>query len=178
MRKLMRLLTACALLAVTSCAVATDNGAAPSGVGDRTTKPPHGSSYPVVTFGEQHRFASGLVVAVSKPTTFQPSDAASPAAEYAIAFEISLHNKTGHRYKLSEMAVTLTVGDTRAARLIDPTQGYTGIVAPESDGLPTDQRTQVNLAFAVTPDPVDLELTLQPRKTKPAKVIYVTERQS
>lgn len=180
MRKPMRVLAGCALLAVTSCSIpAAGGGTSTSGPNSDTTAVRASTTAPVVTFGEPHRFKSGLVVTVSKPTAFQPSDEASPPSENALAFEISVRNETGHLYQLSEMAVTLIADGVRAERVIDPTQGYTGVVAPQNNGLPTNQRTQVNVAFAVPPEPAELKLTFRPRSTKPAKkVVYVTSSRS
>lgn len=166
------LLAACLLLVVSACATPTAGGGAATG---DTGVEAHLDSDPGVAttrFGSMHRFASGLVVIVSEPTSFQPSNSAYPPSESAIAFEVTVRNETSHRYRLSNMSVTVTADRREVKQLTDPTQGYAGIVNSPK-GLPTQREKQVNLAFAVPAKPTHLKLTLIPDNERTARVIYI-----
>jgi len=123
-------------------------------------------------FGSQYRFDSGLAVTVSRPTSFQPGTSAQPAAEHAVAFQITVHNKTDHQYRISDMSVNVAADELDAPLLTDPTQGYTGLPS-SGTALPTGEKKQVNIAFAIPEDARDLRLTIAPAKNDSASVTYV-----
>lgn len=164
-------LAACVLLVLAACGTSTtgDRAAGGSAAGSSPTNEAHDS---FTQFGQKYRFGSGIMVSVSEPTTFQPSDAAYPPSSNAVAFEVWIRNETGHPYRMSNMSVTVTVNGRDARQIIDPTQGYTGVVG-SGKGLPTDREQQVDLAFAMPADPASLRVTFQPHKTRRAGVTYV-----
>lgn len=173
MRTPRAVLAACVLLVLTACGTSAADRA--SGAGNQAAASrAAGTADSATRFGETYRFRSGILVAVSEPTRFQPSDAAYPASKDAIAFEVWVRNETGRPYRLSRMAVTVTAGGTVTKQIIDPTQGYTGVVS-SAKGLPPDCEKQVDLAFAVPEKPGRLKVKFQPHQTRPASVTYIGE---
>lgn len=172
MRTLRAALAACVLLVVTACSTSVAQNAPRIDRQSAGTSQTTGPRTPVTHFGDKYRFHSGILVNVSEPTTFQPSDAAYPESEDAIAFEVWVRNETGHPYQLSDMAVTVTAGGVSVEQIIDPTQGYNGVTSSEK-GLPKQSHEQINLAFAVPAHPGRLKVTFRPHQARPVKVIYV-----
>lgn len=166
------LLATCILLVVGGCATPRANGGATTGNTTTEAHPNSDAGAAVSRFGSIYRFDSGLVVTVSEPTSFQPSDSAYPPSESAIAFRVTVRNETSHRYRLSDMSVTVIADQREAKQLTDPTQGYTGLVS-SPEGLPTDCEKQVDLAFAVPAKLTHLKFILSPQKGHPAHVTYV-----
>ena len=166
------LLATCLLLVVGGCATPRASGGAATGNTSTEAQPGSETGAPASRFGSMHRFDSGLVVTVSKPTSFQPSDSAYPSTEHAIAFQVTVRNETSQRYRLSNMSVTVIADQQEAKRLTDPTQGYTGLVS-SAKGLPTDYEKQVDLAFAVQTKSSQLKFVLSPQKGHPAHAVYV-----
>ncbi|GAA1203689.1 hypothetical protein [Prauserella alba] len=189
MRKGRPALAVCALLALTGCGaepVTPEGGAAvPPGTTSRVpmsetraheTRPhetgPHEKPAPrAVLFGGDYRFGSGLIVNVSEPKTFTPSDSAFPDADRAAAFTLTVRNETDTAYRLSQLSVRATSGDKRAPQVVDPTQGYTGIVDADRD-LPAGDRVDLPYAFAVPAHRAPVELTVCPDTSGGAEATY------
>ncbi|PXY21412.1 hypothetical protein BAY60_25835 [Prauserella muralis] len=171
-------MAACALLALTACgptaageapASTTPEESARSGVA--TSARPAATATAVVRFGSDHRFPSGLVVAVSTPKTFQPSDAAYPRAERAAAFGIAIYNETQQPYRLSSFSVRATIDERQATQVVDATQGYNGIVDADRD-VPPGGMARLTFAFAVPADGTPLRLIVRPDNTAPTSAVY------
>lgn len=126
-------------------------------------------------FGNRYEFNTGITVAVSEPTSFQPGTSAYPQSEHALAFQLTVDNETDHQYRLSEMRVTVTVDDSEASQITDRTQGYTGLTDSQDD-LPSDEKKRVNLAFAAPEHPRRLTLTVEPDADGSSAVTYVGSR--
>lgn len=126
-------------------------------------------------FGNRYEFDTGITVAVSEPTSFQPGTSAYPQTEHALAFQLTVDNETDHQYRLSEMRVTVTVDDSEASQITDRTQGYTGLTDSQDD-LPSDEKKRVSLAFAVPEHPRRLTLTVEPDADDSSAVTYVGSR--
>lgn len=131
-----------------------------------------GQERPTARFGSRYEFDSGLAVTVSKPTSFQPGTSAYPHAEHAVAFQLTVRNDSDHRYRISNMNVTVTADSSKASPITDRTQGYTGL-ADSEDGLPSDEQKQLSLAFAVAEQPGGLSLTIEPNQDDTSGVTYV-----
>ncbi|MBB3661318.1 MULTISPECIES: hypothetical protein [Prauserella salsuginis group] len=180
MRKGRPALAVCALLlALTGCGAeptAPEGGAAvPPGTTSRAaasqTSAHETPARPAVLFGGDYRFGSGLIVNVSEPKTFTPSDSAFPDADRAAAFTLTVRNETDKAYRLSQLSVRATSGDERTPQVVDPTQGYTGIVDAERD-LPAGDRIELPYAFAVPAHRGSLELTVCPDTSGADEAIY------
>ncbi|GAA1239962.1 hypothetical protein GCM10009676_25940 [Prauserella halophila] len=172
-------LAVCALLALTACgaesATPTGGAAVPPGTTSRApvsdTPARETPAQPAVLFGADHRFGSGLVVNVSEPKTFTPSDSAFPDADRAAAFTLTVYNETDKPYRISQLSVRAASGGERAPQVVDPTQGYTGIVEADSD-LPAGERVELSYAFAVPPRHEMLKLTVCPDMSRESRAIY------
>ncbi|WP_020670761.1 hypothetical protein [Amycolatopsis nigrescens] len=175
MRTPRHVLAACALLASLACgacAAAVEGGETNAALGVNPVA--RGAVAPVkatVTFGGDYRFDNGVVVSVSTPKSFRPSATAYPQSERAAAFEIVVRNDGAQPYRLSGFSVVATVAGTQAKQVVDATQGFSGIVEAGKD-VPPARNVRMNLAFAVTPEPADLELTIRPEATSPVVVTY------
>ncbi|GAA4668104.1 MULTISPECIES: hypothetical protein [Amycolatopsis] len=125
----------------------------------------------VLDFGGQYRFADGITISVSTPKSFQPSVSAYPHSDRAAAFEIAVRNDGPQPYRLSGLSVSATVAGTGAKQLVDPTQGYSGIVDAGKD-VPTGRDVRFTLAFAVPVEPAELKLSLRPTATSAVVAVY------
>lgn len=122
-------------------------------------------------FGGQYRFADGITISVSTPKSFRPSTSAYPHSDRALAFEIVIRNDGPQPYRLSGLSVTATIGGAGAKQVVDPTQGYSGIVEAGKD-VPTGRDVRVTLAFAVSEQPADMRLCLRPTATSTVIAVY------
>lgn len=70
----------------------------------------------VQPFGSSFAYADGLIVTVSKPTVFTPSDTSfgHEAGNTAVKFTITIENKTGAQFNPSLAGMSLTYGDSGA----------------------------------------------------------------
>lgn len=169
----------CAVCALTACgpSSADDAVSGEPGVGGPATGAGAGAASSTVTsrpaspsaetpdgesgFGSRQRLASGLVISVSSPDTFTPSENAYPPAERAVSFGIDVYNGSGQPYRLSKLSVTATVSGEEVKQVRDSARGYNGIVDADKD-VPVDNSENFTLAFAVPPDDARLTLKLYP----------------
>ncbi len=166
----------CAVFALGACGTSTAGGdtettaipEAASAQPSPTTTLPAGS----LEFGSEHRFPSGLVVRVSSPSVFEPSENAYPRSERAAAFSISLLNEGEEPYRLSGFSVEARIDGEEIEQVNDSTRGYNGITEPDRD-ISVGESTEMTVAFALEPTPRQLELTLHPDATKPTKAVFV-----
>lgn len=179
MRKGRPVLAVCALLALAGCgaepAMPSGGAAVPLGTASRvpvSEAPPRDTpARPAVLFGGDYRFGSGLVVNVSEPKTFTPSDSAFPASERAAAFTLTVRNETDTPYRLSQLSVRAASANERRPQVVDPTQGYTGIVEADRD-LPAGDSVQLPYAFAVPSQRATVELIVCPDVTGESEAVY------
>lgn len=180
MRKGRPALAVCALLALTGCggvepAAPAGGAAVPPGTAGQEpvsrTSSHELPTRPAVLFGGDYRFGSGLVVRVSEPKTFTPSESAFPEADRAAAFTLTVRNETDTPYRLSRLSVRAVSADERAPQVVDPTQGYTGIVDADRD-LPAGDEVELPYAFAVPAQRVPVALTVCPDASEGAEATY------
>ncbi|OLT43665.1 hypothetical protein BJF85_21565 [Saccharomonospora sp. CUA-673] len=180
MRKDRPALAVCALLALTACgaepAGAPAAGALPPGTPEVTRAAPSGDTTiaPVrhaVLFGSDHRFASDLVVQVSEPQTFTPGDAAYPDTDRAAAVTVKVRNESAKPYRLSRLSVRAFADDEQLVQVVDPAQGYPGIVDADRDLIPGD-RVELPFAFVAPEGSGTFELAVQPDPNEPARAVY------
>lgn len=134
----------------------------------------HGEPTPaqrIVDFGGQYRFDDGITISVSTPKSFRPSAAAYPRSGRAVAFEISIANDGSQPYRLSGLWVSATVGGSATKQVVDPTQGYSGIVDAGKD-LASGRDVRVTLAFAVAEQPAEMLLSLRPTANSSVIAVY------
>ncbi|WP_048876301.1 hypothetical protein [Saccharomonospora saliphila] len=165
----------CTVLALTACGAppAGEDTAATASSGGRsasTTSPTPEQRGPV-TFGSQYRFSSGLMITVSSPDTFRPSENAYPSSARAVAFGIKVFNDGEQPYRLSKLSVKATVAGEEIKQVKDAAYGYTGIVNADED-IPAGGTEDFTLAFAVREQPTHLRLTLHPEATETVKAVF------
>lgn len=175
MRKTPRaVLAVCALLATAACGLsaAGDQGelGAPIATSPATRYPvtPEGT---VAKFGSDYRFHSGLVVTVSAPKSFTPSESAYPQSSRAAAFGIAIYNTGDAPYQLSKLSVSATVDDRPATQVVDATQGYNGIVEADQDVQP-GKTVRFVLAFAVLPETTPMKVCVRPDPSTTRTAMY------
>ncbi len=177
MRTPTRILAVCALLTVAACGTPTqERGSSMSTGGNpiaqRAVEP--GSAAPArvdMDFGGEYRFAAGVTISVSIPKSFRPSTTAYPQSDRAVAFEIGIRNDGTEPYRLSGLSVAASIAGVPAKQVVDATQGFNGIVDAGKDVLPA-RNTRVTLAFAVPPEPAELQLSLRPSASSPDVAMY------
>jgi hypothetical protein len=154
---------ACVLLAVTAGCGAEGMSRASATLISPAAEPseaPAKIANRVARFGERRAAGESLVVTVSAPKSFVPGDTAYPRAPRAAAFDVTIENQGSNTYRPSQLVVKAsTVDGKRLAPVVDAAQGYSGVVGGE---VQPGRTARLTLAFAVTADPVDLVVTVQP----------------
>ncbi|MFD9704808.1 hypothetical protein [Lentzea sp. NPDC059081] len=150
----------CLLLAVAGCAgpsvaVTPDENLT---VEQRAETP---SASRAAAFGTQRVWASGLSVVVSAPRSLTPSETAIPPAKRTAVFTITVYNGSKASYRPSQLSVRATADGNPAAELVDSVQGLNGLAAAVAE-VPPGRDTQIQLAFAVSESPAQMQLTIQP----------------
>lgn len=172
MRTLRHVLVAAALVGLAACgAPAQTETVARNDIGNPALRAEPLPAQHLVAFGGQYRFTSGIMISVSTPKSFQPSSSAYPHSERAVAFEIAIRNDGDQPYRLSGLSVSANVDGTGAKQVVDPTQGYAGIVDAGKD-VPSGRDVRVTLAFAVQRQPSEMRLSLRPTATSTSVAVY------
>ncbi|MFF5988184.1 DUF4352 domain-containing protein [Prauserella flavalba] len=163
------------LLAVTSCAAPAAGHSAATNTSEAVTAERRAATAAdrdaVLVFGADHRFESGLVVTVTGPKIFRPSESAYPRAGRAAAFGVVVYNETEQPYRLSSLSVSATTADQQAKQVVDPTQGYNGIVDADRD-IPPGEIVRLQLAFVVPDRSTPVRLVVRPDVSTPATAVY------
>ncbi|EID55455.1 hypothetical protein [Saccharomonospora xinjiangensis] len=166
-----------AAFALAACGTAAGDGseavpAPPASPSVAASSPQATSSVRLREFGSEHRFPSGLVVTVSSPHIFEPSESAYPRSQRAAAFGIELSNEGQRPYRISDLSVRATIDGEEVKQVQDIPRGYNGIVDADRDLVAGDS-TKVTFAFALPAEVATVELTLRPDSTKSTKAVFV-----
>ncbi|TNC23334.1 hypothetical protein [Amycolatopsis alkalitolerans] len=165
-------LIAAALIGLAACGAPASSGIATrNDAGSPAVQAAPTPAQATVYFGGQYRFADGITVIVSAPKPFQPSTSAYPHSDRAVAFEIAIRNDGSQPYRLSGLSVSATFDGAGAKQVVDPTQGYSGIVDAGKD-VPVGRDVRVTVAFAVSEQPAQLRLSLKPTATSSVVAVY------
>lgn len=171
-----------AVLAVCAAALALSSCAGPQAehrpqaslsstpLADQETQPATAANT-AINFGSDYRFPSGLVVSVSTPDVFRPSDNAYPRAERAVAFGVVLVNDGEQPYRLSNFSVSAMVDGVETKQVVDTTQGYNGIVDADRD-LGPGKSVRLRLAFAVSDERGVIRMIVRPDTSAPEQVVF------
>lgn len=172
MRTTRHVLIAAALVGLAACGAPSPPGVARNDAGNPAIQgAPAQPAEQMLAFGAQYRFADGITVSVSTPKAFQPSSSAYPQSARAAAFEITIRNDGAQPYQLSGLAVSATLDGDTAKQLVDPTQGYSGIVDADKD-VPPGRDASFTLAFAIADTPAAMRLSLRPTATSSTVAVY------
>lgn len=154
---------ACGLLLTVACSAGPVSDAAqqPEPLASSETRSSARPPTPTPRTGNQKLLDNGLTVTFSAPKSFTPTEAATPRAPRAVAFDLIIENGSGTVYRPAQLSITAVVNGENAAQVVDSTQGYTGFVGP-TDEVPPGKNVRVAVAFAVPLERADLVLVVQP----------------
>lgn len=150
-------------IALAGCAVESGVQSAPtSGVNAPATVPdvptPTSAAPSVLKFGDTFTYENGLVMTVSAPTSFTPSEwnTVDGATDY-LRFDVTIVNGTPTVYDPSTFMASLQNGNVEAEQIFDSNAGLGG--SPSTDILP-GRETTFPIGFAITyPGDLVLEAT-------------------
>jgi hypothetical protein len=152
----------CALPLLAAC------GAGPYSVAAQDVQPLTARSTSTTTSHEsragadnRRELGNGLMITVSAPKAFTPTDAAYPRSPRAVAFELIIDNEGTDGYRPAQLSVTATCNGTAAPQVIDSTQGYTGSVGTTEE-VPPGQRVRLAVAFGIPREQTEVALLVQP----------------
>jgi hypothetical protein len=165
--KLVRLAAGCCGLLLMAACAGPYSDAAPD------VQPLTSRSTSATTPADNNRLplGNGLMITVSAPKTFTPTETAYPRTPRAVAFDLIIDNESTAGYRPSQLAVTATCNGAKALQVIDSTQGYPGSVAA-TDEVPPGQQVRLAVAFAVPSGRTGLALTVQPNQDGPGTTVF------
>ncbi|OLF17511.1 hypothetical protein [Actinophytocola xanthii] len=150
---------ACALLVLVGCGIGHSSEASrpqqtatPSAAAERTEYRADGT---------RKSIGDGVVLTISAPKSFTPTDTAYPRAKRAVAFELVIDNGSTIAYRPASLSFTATVEGAAAEQVIDSTQGYTG-TSGATDEVAPSQSLRIAVAFAVGDRPCRMRMAVQP----------------
>jgi hypothetical protein len=154
---------ACVLLVLVGCGIGHSTEAAPP---ERTATPTAAaerSDYRT-SDGSRKSIGDGVVLTISAPTSFTPTDTAYPRASRAIAFELSVDNGSAIAYRPARLSFSATTDGAATEQVIDSTQGYTG-TSSATDEIAPGQSLRIAIAFAVGDQPCRMRVAVRPDAT-------------
>ena len=102
-----------------------------------------------------------IVLTISAPRSFTPTDTAYPKAARAVAFELMIENRSDTVYRPAQLSFVATVDGEATDQVIDSTQGYTGVVGAIEQVLPS-QTLRFAVAFGVPDRPCVVRVAVRP----------------
>ena len=119
------------------------------------------SASPYTAFGAKKVWTNGLSITISQPRSLKPSETAFPQAPRTAVFVVTIMNGTKAEYRPSQLSVRALAAGKPAQEVLDSVQGLDGFAAAVRE-LPPGRDTTVTLAFAVPPEAVKMQLTVEP----------------
>lgn len=119
--------------------------------------------------GARKSIGGGVVLAITPPASFTPSDTAYPRVSRAVAFEIVLDNGSALVVRPAELSFLATVDGTPAEQVIDSTQGYPAAPGAADEVAPGDS-VRFAVAFQVPERPCAVRLSVRQGTASPAAV--------
>lgn len=105
-----------------------------------------------------------IVLTVSAPRSFTPTDTAYPKAARAVAFELMIENRSDTVYRPAQLSFVATVDGEATDQVIDSTQGYTGVVGAIEQVLPS-HTLRFAVAFGVPDRPCVVRVAVRPESS-------------
>jgi hypothetical protein len=154
-------LCAAALLLVTACASPKVNTGTVSNASGGAA-PAEQKAAP--TWGQKHTWPNGLAVEIAKPADCKPSEYATPEAKRAVKVAIKVTNGTDKPFETSVLTVGSEVqfAGAKAELLIDMSGGCKAGIGMESTTVLPGKSYEYQVAYAVTAEPGELQIALQP----------------
>jgi len=151
---------ACALLVLVGCGIGHSSEVVQPSRTATPTAAAERSDY-VATDGARKSIGDGVVLTISPPKSFTPTDTAYPRASRAIAFEMTIENGSAVAYRPARLSFTATVDGVSSEQVIDSTQGYTGTSGATDEVAPNDS-LRIAVAFAVVDQPCRMRVAVRP----------------
>lgn len=152
---------ACALLVLVGCGIGHSSQVAQPSQTASPTAAAERSDYQVSSDRVRKVIDDGVVLTISPPKSFTPTDTAYPRANRAVAFEMTVDNDGKVPYRPASLSFTASVDSRPTEQVIDSTQGYTG-PAGATDEVAPDESLRIAVAFAVTDEPCRMRVSVQP----------------
>ncbi|HEY0450635.1 hypothetical protein [Actinophytocola sp.] len=152
---------ACALLVLAGCGIGHSTEAAQRATRSATPTAAAERSDYRATDGTRKSIGDGVVLTVSAPKSFTPSDTAYPRVGRAVAFELAIDNGSTLAFRPAQLSFVAVVEGKQAEQVIDSTQGYPGISGTVDEVTPDDS-LHFAIAFAVPERTCTLRVTVRP----------------
>ena len=151
---------ACALLVLAGCGTGHSTESVPTKPTSTPTAAAERSDYRS-SDGMRKSLGDGVVLTVSAPKSFTPTDTAYPRVPRAVAFEMVVDNGSAIAFRPAQLTFVAIVEGRQAEQVIDSTQGYIG-VSGTTDEVPPDESLRFAVAFAVPEHPCAVEVSVRP----------------
>ncbi|GAB3468774.1 hypothetical protein [Actinophytocola sediminis] len=160
---------ACALLVLVGCGIGHSSENPPSSSNATPTAAAERSDYQA-TDGVRKSIGDGIVLTISPPKSFTPTDTAYPLAVRAVAFELTVDNGGTVAYRPASLSFTATIDGEPTKQVIDSTQGYNGPSGATEEVAPDDS-LRIAVAFATAKEPSRLRITVRSDAATAAPVL-------
>lgn len=110
--------------------------------------------------GLRKAIGHGVVLTMSAPKSFTPTDTALPQAPRAVAFEMTVDNDSPVTYRPAGLSFTATINGVPTEQVIDSTQGYNGPSGATEEVAPNGS-LRIAVAFAISEDHSRLRVTVR-----------------
>jgi hypothetical protein len=155
---------ACALLVLVGCGIGHSSEVEqPERTATPTAAAAERSDY-LTSDGARKSIGDGVVLTISPPKSFTPSDTSYPRTTRAIAFELTVDNGSAVAYRPARLSFSATVDGTATEQVIDSTQGYPGPPSA-TDEVASGESLRVALAFAAGERPCRMRVDVRPDAT-------------
>jgi hypothetical protein len=114
-----------------------------------------------------------VVLTVTAPTTFTPTDTAYPRVSRAIALDMVIENGGMIAFRPAQLAFTATVDGAQAEQVIDSTQGYNGVSSAAEEIAP-NQTLRFTVAFGVPEKSCTVRVEVRPDSASTATIELYT----
>jgi hypothetical protein len=151
---------ACALLVLVGCGIGHSSEVVQPARNATPTAAAERSDYRA-TDGARKSIGDGVVLTISPPKSFTPTDTAYPRASRAIAFELTIDNGSTFAYRPATLSFSATVDGAATEQVIDSTQGYTGTSGATREIAPSASLS-IAVAFAVPEQPCRVRVAVRP----------------
>ncbi|MPZ83663.1 MAG: hypothetical protein GEV28_26030 [Actinophytocola sp.] len=151
---------ACALLVLVGCGIGHSTEAVQSKPTSTPTAAAERSDYRA-SDGMRKSLGDGVLLTVSPPKSFTPTDTAYPRVPRAVAFEMVVDNGSTVPFRPAQLTFVALVEGRQAEQVIDSTQGYIG-VSGTTDEVPPDESLRFAVAFAVPEHTCAVQVSVRP----------------
>lgn len=159
----------CALLVLVGCGIGHSSEAVEQPTRTATPTAAAERSDYRASDGTRKSIGDGVVLTLSPPKSFTPTDTAYPPAIRAVAFEMTLDNGSAAAYRPAGLSFTASVDGVPTHQVIDSTQGYTGTSV--ADELAPGQSRRLTVAFAVGDEPGQMRVSVHAAAQSPTPIL-------